>query len=76
MAKLPRLNLRQNGLICIWGNFKPVVKGKYPVDKHHHPKFVFKDREEINHDQKIEARNYENLPATSLFMLLKTLLNK
>ena len=60
MAKLPRLNLRQNR----------------PVDKHHHPTFVFKNREEINHDQKIEVRNYENLSVTSLFVLFKTLLNK
>ena len=71
MAKLPRLNLRQNRHI---ENLKPVIKGKYPVDKQHRSRFVLKNRKEINHDQKIEARNYENLPVTSLFMLFKTLL--
>ena len=53
-----------------------MVKGEYPVEKHHRPRFVFKNREEINHDQKIEVRNYENLSVTSLFVLFKTLLNK
>ena len=80
MAKLPRLNLRFPLIYYLKhrhiGNVKPVVKGKYPVDKHHRPRFVFKNREEINHDQKIEVRNYENLSVTSLFVLFKTLLNK
>ena len=71
MTKLPRLNLRQNRLIGIKGIFKPVVKGEYPVEKHHRSRFVFKNREEINHDQKIEETNYKNLSVTSLFVLLR-----